>query len=96
VLNAEEPPSGSSLAVPPPLSSRIEGTSGRSGAKVKATKAVVPYDWGPFFARFGDTTPQDAITSTMLEFGQLINDLHGYNAPSTALDVYALADKIDG
>lgn len=77
VLDAEEPPSGNSLALPLSLSSRLEGKSGRSGTQVKATKVVVPYDWVPFFARFGDTTPQDAITSTILDFGQLINDLHG-------------------
>lgn len=41
------------------------------------------YDWEPFFQRFGDMLPQDALTSTMAAFGKLMNDFHGYNKAST-------------
>ncbi|KAK1863257.1 hypothetical protein I4F81_005815 [Pyropia yezoensis] len=42
------------------------------------------YNWEPFFQRFGDMTPQDAMTSVMAAFGRLVSDFYGYNQPSTA------------
>jgi len=44
-----------------------------------AAKGAALHDWEPFFAHFGDATPQDAVSSTMLAFGRLMNDWHGYN-----------------
>lgn len=41
------------------------------------------YDWEPFFMRFGDMLPKDAITLTMAACGRLMNDFHGYNLPCT-------------
>jgi len=38
-----------------------------------------PYDWEPFFEHFGDATPQDAVTSTLIAFGKLTCIVHGYN-----------------
>lgn len=38
-----------------------------------------PYDWEPFFERFGDMLPEDAVTATMIAFGELMHYVHGYN-----------------
>lgn len=48
-----------------------------------APAAAGAYDWEPFFQRFGDMLPQNAMTCTMAAFGQLMNDFHGYNQSSS-------------
>lgn len=61
-----------------PLTSAAIASAGPDGSK----EGLSEYNWEPYFQRFGDMLPQDAVTSTMLAFGQLMNDWHGYNQPN--------------
>lgn len=56
-------------------------TPSEDGAPAAAAESS--FDWEPYFQRFGDIKPQDAMTSMMVAFGRLMNDFSGYNQPST-------------
>lgn len=69
-----------------------------SGFPVLETPAVEnaaqEHDWEPFFQRFGDMLPQVALNATMAAFGQLMNDLHGYNKTNDSLPRAELTERV--
>ena len=60
---------------------------GRSAPEGSSPK---PYDWEPFLEHFGDATPQDAVTSTLIVFDKLTCIVHGYNE---SFDFLSRADR---